>query len=208
MPHNDATALDAEELLHLALREAGNDDNDKAIAHLKRAVDLAPESAKAWYLLGALHAEIGLYDRAVEEMQKAIDLDPELPTASFQLGLLHVTAGRVDDAERAWAALDRLGDDEPLLLFKRGMLALVRDQYQACIDDLSRGIELNSFNPDLNNDMQRILDSARELLGSAAPAANDAEAGVDDGARDEDGTAPGRQSLLDAYRRSDFDADD
>lgn len=178
--------------MHLALREAGQNQTDKAIEHLKQLVEAEPRHGRGWYLLGALHAEIGLYDRAVEEMGKSIELEPDIPAASFQLGLLHLTAGRVDDARDAWQALERLGEESSFFLFQRGLLALADNEFQACIEDLQRGITLNADNPDLNTDMQRILGNAQELL---------AEQGSGDAA---EAQTPAAASLS-AYQRSQFD---
>lgn len=148
------------------MQKAGQNQTDQAISHLKQALENEPENGKVLYLLGALHAEIGLYDRAVEEMTQAVECDPELSAASFQLGLLHLTAGRPDEARTAWENLNSLGDSHTLFLFKRGLLSLADGNQQACVDDLRRGIELNQDNPDLNIDMQRIADRTEALLDS------------------------------------------
>ncbi|MFY0675644.1 MAG: tetratricopeptide repeat protein, partial [Neptuniibacter sp.] len=90
------TSLDSKELMHIALYEAGQNNPSQAINHLKQLLDLEPDNGNARYLLGALHAEIGLHEQAIEEMQQAIDSDPNLPsTAVFQLGLLHLTSGNI-----------------------------------------------------------------------------------------------------------------
>jgi Flp pilus assembly protein TadD len=192
-----ATAnLDTEELMHLALHATENDQPEQAIDYLKRLLEISQDNGKAYYLLGAVHAEIGLYDRAVEEMAKAVELEPNLPTAHFQLGLLHVTSGRVDAAEQSWRPLDALGENEPLFLFKRGMLHLVHDRFEACIEDLRRGIALNTLNEALNNDMRNIIaraETARlNLPGSAVES---------DAPRPASGS--GHHVLLSAYHRDD-----
>ncbi|MCP4469654.1 MAG: tetratricopeptide repeat protein [Gammaproteobacteria bacterium] len=191
MTANEQYLLDADELLHLALREAGQNSTDKAIEYLKQLVKTAPNHGRGWYLLGALHAEISLYDRAVEEIHKAVELEPEMAAASYQLGLLYITSGRVDEAEKAWQALDQLGEESSLFLFKRGLLALANNEYQLCIDDLLRGITINEDNPDINTDMQRILGNAQKLLEELT-CANAREA---------------QATELSAYQRSNFDSE-
>src|SRR5258708_1433265 len=114
------------------------------------------------YLLGAEHAQIGLYDRAVEEIAKAVELDPKLTTARFQLGLLHLTSGRVEQAERAWAALEDLESGNALRLFKTGLLHLARDEFAECASYLTKGIAANKENPTLNKDMQQVLSSIEQ----------------------------------------------
>jgi tetratricopeptide (TPR) repeat protein len=161
---NQTTKLDVDELMHLALHAANKKEPEKAIGHLKELLDILPKNGKAYYLLGALHAEIGMYERAIEEMAKAVELDPNIPTAHFQLGLLYITSARVEEAKQAWKPLDKLGEKDPLFLFKRGMLALAQDDFAACIADLRLGISLNKVNPSLNNDMQKIITASEEAL--------------------------------------------
>jgi tetratricopeptide (TPR) repeat protein len=149
--------LDADELLHLALEASRQDKHEEAITFLKRALALNANDARLHYLLGAEHAQIGLYDRAVEEMQQAVKLDPALDTAHFQLGLLHITSGRAEAAAEAWKPLDRLGPEHPLFLFKTGLVHLAKDEFTECEEYLRRGLSANKSNAALNNDMQRVL---------------------------------------------------
>jgi tetratricopeptide (TPR) repeat protein len=169
--------LDDEELLHLALRASNENRHEEAIAYLKQAIELSPGNAKAHYMLGAEHAEIGLYDRAAAEMAKAVQLDPGLVTAQFQLGLLHITSARVQEAEEAWKPLDKLGANNPFYLFKTGMLHLARDEFEACIEALEKGIALNQQNPALNNDMRRVIDDVRAKFPPAGSVAASAVPG-------------------------------
>ena len=189
--NNGSERLDADELMHLALHATQHDTPDKAISHLKRLLDMQPENGRAHYLLGALHAEIGMHDQAAEEMSRAIELEPGLPaTARFQLGLLHITAGRVDEAEQAWRSLDELGDQDPLFLFKTGMLHLVRDEFEECAAALRSGIEKNQLNEDLNNDMRKVLLDAESAAGiSPVESAEGKNAGY------------GKRMLLSVYER-------
>jgi tetratricopeptide (TPR) repeat protein len=189
---SESTQLDSEELMHLAMHTT---NHEQAIEYLKRVLEISQNNAKAYYLLGAVHAQIGMYDRATQEMTKAVELDPNLPTAHFQLGLLHVTSGRVAEAERAWNPLDKLGDSDPLFLFKRGMLHLVNDEFDACIEDLNQGIALNKMNEALNNDMQKIVTQAEQ--------ARSAQTDSPSTTQEQPSSVGGRHLLLSAYQRND-----
>jgi tetratricopeptide (TPR) repeat protein len=163
--------LDNDELVHLALYAMRNDRHDEAMTLLKRAIEASPDSAAAHYLLGAEHAQIGLYDRAIAEMAESVRLDPGIPAAHFQLGLLHLTAGRVREAEAAWQPLERLAVDNPLRLFKSALLHLVHEERELCIQELRAGIANNTLNEALNNDMRRLLEDllARRGGGTEVP---------------------------------------
>lgn len=157
----DTAILDAEELLHLALRASAQNHHEEAISCLKRAIEKKPESANLHYMLGAEHAEIGLYERAVEEISNAVKLDPKLDTAHFQLGLLHITSGKVQQAIDAWKSLDHLGANNFLYLFKKGLIHLTNNEFDECVNAIEKGILLNNTNAALNKDMKRIIDEAR-----------------------------------------------
>jgi len=156
--------LDADELLHLAIEASNNNNSEKSIELLKQALDVEPKNAKVHYMLGAMHAEIGMYERAVQDMQKSVEIDEGLNTAHFQLGLLHITSGNVLAAEDAWSALDKLGDEHALFLFKRGILSMAADEFQQCINDLKLGIENNTENLPLNKDMKMLITQAEQAL--------------------------------------------
>jgi tetratricopeptide (TPR) repeat protein len=156
--------LDAEELMHLALKAMRQDRDDDAILFLKHAILQAPNEGRLHYLLGALYAELGMMQRAIATMTCAVELDPDLATANFQLGLLHASVGDAGAAREAWKPLDEFGEDEPLRIFKRGMEYLLVEDYAKCIAELKRGIERNEMLESLNVDMQRVIEQAEGAL--------------------------------------------
>lgn len=184
--------LDDQEHLHLAMHASKQNRHEDAIDHLKHAIELAPGNAQAYYLLGAEHAEIGMYERAANEIAIAVKLDPTLVAACFQLGLLHVTSGRVKEAEETWTPLDKLGEKHPLHLFKKGMLHLVRDQFDDAVAALEKGIALNNVNEALNRDMRNVIKriQSREPAAASGAAATKPAAGK-----------PAAHTLLSAYKR-------
>jgi lipopolysaccharide biosynthesis regulator YciM len=154
------TSLDAGELLHLGLHASQHDEPGKAIEYLKQCLDLEPQNASATYMLGALYAQIGLYDRAKETLAKAVGLEGTPVTAVFQLGLLHLTSGDVAVAASVWQRLDGLSEDNFLNLFRKGLLALAEDDFAGCVTSLQKGIAANQLNEALNDDMRRLAVSA------------------------------------------------
>ena len=197
---SDNIAFDSDEHFHLALKAMEDGLTDTAILHLKRLLNMDPEHGRAHYLLGALYAEIRLFSRAIDEMKSAVELEPDLTTARFQLGLLYATSGMVNDAEDTWTALDELGENNPLFVFKRGLMHLLHDEFESCSEDLTKGIQLNRVNPALNNDMLRIVQTIGQLVGT-----NNLS---DSAAQDSQPTdSDGRHILLSAYQTSEYDKD-
>lgn len=163
MNATNSSALDADELLHLAVAASNRNEADQAISLLKRAVATSPSHANAHYLLGAEHAQIGMFERAISDMRTAIELDPNLNAARFQLGMLLMTSRQVEAAETVWQPLDALGSDHFYALFKTGLLQLARDEFDACLASLRSGLITNQVNQPLNADMQRIIQQVEGL---------------------------------------------
>ena len=161
----DPSDLDVEELMHLALKANERNDTEQVIGYLKRILSAEPDNGLALYLLGAQHAQMRMYARAIEEMSRAIEVEPNIPpTAHFQLGLLYLTSGTVPEALLAWTPLDQLEEDDALRLFKRGLVHLIQDEFEACVENLERGIAANALYPDLSRDMQKFADKAKEAM--------------------------------------------
>lgn len=187
--------LDFEELFQLALRAMKSGDDEKAISLLKRAQEQDPCSGKVRYLLGAMHAQIGLYDRAVVDLSEAVALDPSLDAAHFQRGLLYLTSGRPADAAAAWKALDKLPENHYLFLFKSGLNALAKDEFSRCIELIEQGIAANQQNLSLNTDMERILEKARPMAQEGKVVSLTPKGG--DAPKEK---ATGRKVILSAYQ--------
>jgi len=192
--------LDSEELLHLALKATKDSKTEDSIEYLKRAIDQKPNFGKAYYLLGALHAELGLYDRAIKEITRATELEPSLDAAHFQLGLLYITSGNLEKAEETWQVLDHLADNHPFRLFKNGMLLLATDQYEKCIETLEEAIKFNTINEALNNDMRRVIEKAKAALSKQGSEPVKGVDSVDDTDRHDKKSNPRKHVLLSAYQ--------
>src|SRR5262245_37464382 len=156
--------LDDQELLHLALEAMRKDQHGPAIEYLKEALEKSPKSYQAAYLLAAEYAQIGLTDRAIESFNQALSLQPSLAAARFQLGLLLLCNGRVPESIGALEPLEQLPDADAHHPFGAGLIQLCRDEFDACKTSFKRGMELNTANPALNSDVQKILDRIAEQI--------------------------------------------
>lgn len=161
------STFDAEELLHLAGSFLGQRKPANALECLKRASQLEPANAKVLYLTAVVYCQTGLVKRAVQSLEQAIQIDPELSVAHFQFGLLLYGTERYAEASAAWAPLDRLGQEHALVLLKTGMEALAREEYELCRHYINRGIERNTENEALNEEMRKILKWAAEQQSDA-----------------------------------------
>src|SRR4029434_4240795 len=102
----------------------------------------------------------------------ALDIDPKLHFARLQLGLLYLTMSQPDDSLAIWAPLEELDESAALKAFKRGLEALIRDDFPTCIGFLQRGIDLHTQNATLNDDMSQLIEKVRDGSVIAPPAAS------------------------------------
>lgn len=165
------SALDAEELLHLALRAMEADSSEDAITFLKRALVLAPDDGRLHFLLGAVHADIGLDERAIDELGRAAQLAPELHAAHFQLGTLLLKRGDVQRASDAWRPLEALDGDHPLRLYASALTRLAEGDYARCIAELKHGIAQVDENAAYAAEMREALARTEALMAAEAGSA-------------------------------------
>jgi tetratricopeptide (TPR) repeat protein len=128
------------------------------LKQIKDAVARDPSNAELRYLLGAELAQQKEYDGALVEIRRALELDPTLHYARFQLGLLYLTMAQPNQSITTWAPLETLEENAALKYFKRGLEALIRDDFDTCAGLLRHGIELNTQNAPLNRDMKLVID--------------------------------------------------
>jgi len=139
------------------------------LIRLRDAIARDPGNAELHYLLGAELAHLQAYPEAVLQMRTALDIDPKLHFARLQLGLLYLTMSQPDDSLAIWAPLEELDETAALKAFKRGLEALIRDDFSACIGFLQRGISLNKHNTTLNDDMSQLIEKVKDGSVIAAP---------------------------------------
>ena len=142
------------------------------LQRLRAAIVRDPGNAELRYLLGAELAHLREYSEAVTQMRTALDINPKLHFARLQLGLLYLTMSQPDHSIAVWAPLEDLDETAALKAFKRGLEALIRDDFAACIGYLQRGIDLNKHNTTLNDDMSQLIEKVRDGSVIAPPAAS------------------------------------
>jgi tetratricopeptide (TPR) repeat protein len=176
----DLTIFDVDELLHLAIKLTSQEKYVEALSCLKRAAKLEPMNGTLLYFIGLVYAHLDMYERSLATMERAVQLDPQLNTAHFQIGLLYFTSNRLTEAIKAWRPLEALEENDPLLLFKTGLEALARDDFDSCRDHLAQGIARNPDNAAINADMGRILERIHDRTTAQADALASGLNGVPD----------------------------
>ena len=107
-----ASALPYVRLASLALRQHRPAD---ALPSAQRAVQLAPDSAEAHYVLGRTYLELGPEEKAVHELEAASKITPGSPEVHFNLAKAYAKAKLPEKAgeERAiFARLNALAEQQ------------------------------------------------------------------------------------------------
>jgi len=85
--------------------EAGQKSMDQDAAgsmqHFQKAIELYPQYAEAYQLMGALQLQSGKLPEAESDFQKATDLEPNLTRAYFALGMCRNYLAKYPEAETA-----------------------------------------------------------------------------------------------------------
>jgi tetratricopeptide (TPR) repeat protein len=141
---------------------SGDSMDSSELLRLRAAIVRDPGNAELRYLLGAELAHQQEYPEAVVQMRTALDINPKLHFARLQLGMLYLTMSQPDDSLVIWAPLEELDESAALKAFKRGLEALIRDDFPTCIGYLQRGIDLNKQNATLNDDMTQLIERVKD----------------------------------------------
>jgi len=172
---NFTQVFDTEELLHLAAHAGTAGNVHTALAHLKELLQREPKHARALYLLGAQHAEIGLFPRAIAEMKAALSIEPGFEIARLQLGLLLLDRHQLDEAKQQLSQL--AGSAMPALrLYSAALIALADDQLPRARELLGQGLKQTPINAAMSALMKRIYDGLENQAATTAANSQDAAA--------------------------------
>lgn len=118
---------------------------------LRRAVELEPANADAWYDLGVSLRESGMLADAAAAFRRAAELDPQGVDAWVNLASTYAAADRLADAEAALeqAAIRDPGDVD--VLFQLGLCRTGLGHFDDALEAYDRALVLDAEDADLWN---------------------------------------------------------
>jgi tetratricopeptide (TPR) repeat protein len=137
---------------HIALAEeyADKEDYDNAIAEYSRAIELDPNSARAFHDRGYVYDyNKDDYDQAIADYTRAIELDPNYWEAYYNRG--NVYTNNKDDYERGIVDYNRaikLNPDNAAAYAGRGFAYSKKGDHDRAVSDYNKAIELDPKNTD------------------------------------------------------------
>jgi len=133
-------------------------------------VDMEPQSAEAWRVLGQINARLGRYGEAYNALMKAIELEPQ--NTATQMRLAEVLAATQDPRDMQTAQtiiksiLEKEPDNQGAWMFY-GFNAFALQDYETAIDAWTRVKEKITNNPTLVNTLEKSIAAAKERLAVA-----------------------------------------
>ena len=120
-------------------------DTARAIAFLERAVEVAPDQAKAHRLYGKAMRDNRVFDVAYTHLQRAVELDPDDEEARIEMGLWFGMQNRVDEAEAEIRKALQLNPESPSVHYNLGMADRERKNDRAAAASFLRACELSEY---------------------------------------------------------------
>jgi hypothetical protein len=115
-----------------------NDDLDKSVAVLDKAVAVDPKNPRARILLAKLHELKGGPAAAEQQLRTAITANPTNPLFHMKLGLLLDREGKYKAALDQFLLAERLRPRDPFILFHTGMTYKNLGQCRQAVSNLKR----------------------------------------------------------------------
>lgn len=165
-----------ETLIQQGLHASQSDDTDLALQHFRDASLAAPHDGLPHFLAAGELAQVGRMQEAESAYATAVLLAPNLTIARYQLGLLQFATDRLALALTTWQPLLALGEDEFMRRFAQGFFAMAAEDVPEAQAQFRAGLALNTANPPMNRDIERVLASLDEISANLAANASTATA--------------------------------
>ena len=138
-------------------------ENGNSITNHNKVIELAPDSADAYYNRGDAYDEMGEYGKAIADYNKAIELDPNHALAYYNRGCAYGEIGAYDKAIADYSKALELNPNDALAYYNRGLAYRERGEIPKAVSDLEKCIRL-STDPELTKDAQQALSEIKNSL--------------------------------------------
>ena len=157
----------------LGLSYASQSQDDKAMAHLKLAARLKPDSGAVRINLATCLVRAGKADLALEQFRKALDLEPQDYDANHDLGEFYVQTGKLAEARPLLEKAQQIdpssydnGYDLAQAEFLTSHLAEAREMAQKLVAQKNTG-ELHNLLGQIDEKDGKFIDAANEFQSAA-----------------------------------------
>jgi formylglycine-generating enzyme required for sulfatase activity len=135
--------LDA--LLYRAFFRHGMGMTEESLSDFRRAVELAPEDAGAYQMMGVIYSDIERDDLALKLFNRVVELDPDYPGIYFHRGLSHFFLCNDEAAISDLSRAIEYNSGSPTPYYARGTAYLMNEQLGRALDDMNRTIACDPY---------------------------------------------------------------
>ncbi|MEI6433300.1 MAG: tetratricopeptide repeat protein [Bacteroidota bacterium] len=123
-----------------AMESKGN--LQEALTLYKKAVELKPEFAEAWYNLGNIYGKTGKYADAMQCMDNAIRFKKDYAEALSSRGIAYASMGKVNEALNDLSSSIKANPKCAAAYYNRAIVYLTNGNRESACTDLNKAIEL------------------------------------------------------------------
>ncbi|WP_431256766.1 hypothetical protein ACQ86G_18950 [Roseateles chitinivorans] len=163
-------------LIQQGLQASESDDTELALQRFREAAQAVPGNGLPHFLAAGELAQVGRMQEAESAYATAVLLAPDMAIARYQLGLLQFATDRLALALTTWQPLLALGEDDFMRRFAQGFFAMAGEDVAEAKAQFRAGLALNTANPPMNRDIERVLASLDEITATLAASAGPTEA--------------------------------
>ena len=119
---------------------------DRAVAPLKRIIELDPKNETNFYYLGMTYFKFQQFDQAVAAFQQSLAIKPDFPHAWYQIGSSYFNAKKYKEAAEAYKKYAGLAPDDPIGWLNIGVAYNQAKNYEAALEPLKKCVDLKPDN--------------------------------------------------------------
>ena len=135
---------------------------EEALQNFLRAVELVPDEAEFWDLVGNAYLELKQLDDAQKALEKAIEIDPTYPAAVYDLGVVFSRIkGQENEAMKMFKQAITLDPDISLPYYAIACLYSLQNRKKSALNYLQKAIQ-RGFNDKEYLDNDHDFDSLRD----------------------------------------------
>lgn len=135
-------AASAEEHIQNALELIEEELNEEALNELKKAIELEPGSAHAWYCLGCVYNTLDDRQNAIRAFQQCTKYAPDRPEGWYNLGNGLKEMGAYEVAEKCFEIVVQLAPDDADAWINLGFVLDEQGKHQNAIECYDKALPL------------------------------------------------------------------
>ena len=141
--HDAPVAISNEEHRKRGIEAAQRGDQQQAIEHYTKAIELPPEDSDTYFRRGRAYYETRSYDRAIQDFTKSLDLNPDNAFTYNLRGAAYYNKGELDLAIQDYTKSLELDPDNAVTYWSRGGGHHRKGELDLAIQDYTKSLDLN-----------------------------------------------------------------